>query len=52
MMMCANFLDCFSLFTKKRALKKKLIEFCNEKHEPTAPGEGFPLKSSSQEISQ
>lgn len=50
-MMCASLLDCFSLFTKKWALKK-LIEFCNEKHEPTAPGEGFPLKSSSQEISQ
>lgn len=54
-MMCGNFLDCFSIFTKHKVVVLgfffNLIEFCNDIHESAAPGASFPLKSSGQERS-
>lgn len=48
-MMCANFFNCLSIFTKNELFFFNSIEFCNDMRETAAPGVGFPLKSSSQE---
>lgn len=50
-MICDNFLDRLSIFTKNEGFFFffNLIEFCNDMRKPAAPGVGFPLKSHSQE---